>query len=59
MQMRILHILRSEPTELVRLLAGRMSQGETAREVPLFRGGVDYAQLVKDIFESDLVVCWW
>ena len=57
--MKILHILRSEPTELVHGLVGRMSQNETAREVPLFKGAVDYQQLVKDIFESDMVICWW
>lgn len=57
--MKILHILRSEPTELVRVLTGRMSQNETGREVPLYKGGVDYAKLVQDIFESDLVICWW
>ena len=56
--MKILHILRSEPDSLVRLLISGMSSGES-REVPLYRGPVDYDRLVKDIFESDKVICWW
>jgi hypothetical protein len=57
--MTILHILRSEPGEWVRRLIARTSQGATATEVPLFRGDVDYARLVEDIFAADLVICWW
>jgi hypothetical protein len=56
--MKILHILRSEPDPLVQLLIKGMSQGEK-KEVSLYRGPVNYDQLVKDIFESDKVVCWW
>ncbi len=36
-----------------------VSHGETATEVPLYKGGVDYARLVQDIFQSDRVICWW
>lgn len=57
--MKLLHILRSEPDELVRLFIQGMSRTDTSREVPLYSGRVDYAQLVKDIFESDRVICWW
>jgi len=57
--MKLLHILRSEPGELVRLLVGRMAQGASGSEVALFRGPVDYARLVDDIFQADLVICWW
>jgi hypothetical protein len=56
--MKILHILRSDPGPLVRLLIAGMKQGEN-REVPLYTGKVDYDRLVKDIFESDKVICWW
>lgn len=55
----ILHILRSEPEELVRRFVKALSQGKNAREVPLYGGRVDYDQLVKDIFEADKVICWW
>jgi hypothetical protein len=57
--MKLLHILRSEPSDLVRLLINKMSPGEGSREVPIYRGPVDYPQLVRDIFQSDRVICWW
>ncbi len=57
--MKVLHIVRSEPDDLVRALIRRMSNGGGAREVELFKGKVDYDRLVKDIFESDKVICWW
>jgi len=56
---KLLHILRSEPDELVRRFIQAMSQGKTAREVPLHGGNVDYDQLVKDIFDAEKVICWW
>jgi hypothetical protein len=57
--MKHLHILRSEPDELVRRLIQGMSPGQGDREVPLYRGPVDYDQLVRDIFQYDKVICWW
>jgi len=58
--MKILHILRSEPEELVRRLITEMSiQGNQGEEVPLYEGSVDYDRLVKHIFQSDMVICWW
>ena len=57
--MKILHILRSRPDELVRRLVQGLSQGAGATEVRLFEGPVDYAKLVASIFDSDKVICWW
>jgi hypothetical protein len=57
--MKLLHILRSEPSDLVRLLVARMSQGASGREVALYKGPVDYDRLVADIFQNDMVICWW
>jgi hypothetical protein len=57
--MKLLHILRSEPNELVKLLVARMSQGASGQQVPLYKGPVDYDRLVADIFQSDMVICWW
>jgi hypothetical protein len=55
-----LHILRSEPDETTkRLLAGMPGGKESNPEVPLFRGAVDYARLVEDIFKAEQVICWW
>lgn len=57
--MKILHILRSEPTELVRRFIQGMSRGRTGQEVPLYRDPVDYDRLVQEIFQADRVICWW
>jgi len=57
--MKLLHILRSEPDDLVRRLIKGISQGESASEVPLYKGQVDYPKLVASIFQSDRVICWW
>lgn len=57
--MKILNLFRSEPSDLVRLLVAGMSRGDQLTDVPLFRGNVDYEKLVKQIFESDRVICWW
>ncbi len=57
--MKILHILRSNPDDMVRLLIKEISAGEKSREVPLYAGAVNYDQLVKEIFQSDRIISWW
>jgi len=57
--MRILHILRSEPDEMVRMFIREVRKSEESMEVPLYQGEVDYQQLLKDIFASDRVISWW
>jgi hypothetical protein len=57
--MRILHILRSEPDEMVRMFIREVSESEESMEVTLYQGEVDYQQLLKDIFASDRVISWW
>ena len=57
--MKILHILRSAPDDIVRKFIEDTSQATESIERPLYRGEIDYDQLVKDIFESDRVICWW
>jgi hypothetical protein len=57
--MKILNLFRSAPSDLVKLLTAGMSSGDQLTEVPLYKGNVDYAKLVKQIFESDRVICWW
>jgi hypothetical protein len=56
--MKFLHIFRSEPDDLVRLFIRGLG-AQTSREVALYKGQLDYDQLVKEIFESDRVICWW
>jgi hypothetical protein len=57
--MKILHILRSKPDDMIRLFIKEISANEERKEVPLYQGAVDYDQLVKDIFESNRIISWW
>ncbi len=57
--MKVLHIFRSEPNDMVRQFIKGMSQGDTNQEAQIYKGAVDYAKLVKDIFDNDKVICWW
>ncbi len=57
--MKILHILRSEPAPLTKTLVAEMSKGETSAEMPLYKAAVNYDNLVREIFQSDLVISWW
>ena len=57
--MKFLHILRSEPDGLVRRFVKEMSSGGNGKEVPLYLGSVDYDRLLDEVFQSDMVICWW
>ena len=57
--MRVLHILKTQPDDEARQLIDALSEGEDAVEAQLFSEPVDYAHLMRKIFESDKVLCWW
>ena len=57
--MKILHILRSEPTPDVEKLTTILSEEREATRFPLYQGPVDYDRLVELVFANDKVVCWW
>jgi hypothetical protein len=57
--MKLLHILRSEPDELVRQLIRKMAAAGESHELAIHREPVDYDRLVQLIFQSDRVICWW
>jgi hypothetical protein len=57
--MKTLHILRSDPDDVSRVLIQGLSKDGGAKEVHLYDGPVDYARLVDEIFASDRVICWW
>ena len=57
--MKILHILRSKPDDMIRLFIKEISANEESKEVPLYQGAVDYDQLVKEIFKSNRIISWW
>ena len=57
--MKFLHILRSEPDEMIRMLILETSADAEYVEFPLYRQNVDYDELVQKIFASDRLICWW
>lgn len=57
--MKTLHVLRSKPDAMVRLLIDEMRAGDDCREIPLHAGAVDYDRLVEAVFQSDRVISWW
>ena len=57
--MKTLHILRSEPDDVIRMLMEEASADGESVEIPLFQGEVDYDRLATAIFESDQVISWW
>jgi hypothetical protein len=57
--MKILHILRSEPDDMVALFIRETDQGHDTQSFPLYQDPVDYDRLVQNIFDSDRVFSWW
>jgi hypothetical protein len=57
--MKILHILKSEPDEVVTALIKSSSEGSEARQFELYKEDGDYDTLIELIFEHDKVICWW
>jgi len=57
--MKNLHLLRSEPDEMVKLLIDEGYRGDENLQVRLYEGEPDYDGLVRDLFASDRVISWW
>ena len=57
--MKILQILRSEPNEMVRMFIRETAKGMESLEIPIYKGEVDYDQVVKEIFSFVLIISWW
>ena len=58
-KIKILHILRSKPDEMVKQLIAGVSSVEESIEIPIYHGEVDYDLLVEQIFGSDQIISWW
>jgi len=58
--MRVLHILKSEPDEMVAEFMAAFAEDE-ATTIRLYEGEgeVDWSNLVDQIFAHDRVICWW
>jgi hypothetical protein len=57
--MKNLHLLRSEPDEMVRTFIDEGYRGDENLEVPLYEGEPDYDALVREVFACDRVISWW
>ncbi len=57
--MKVLHVLKSEPDEIVQTLMAPLSEGNNSRRFEMYAEDVDYDKLVEMVFEHDKVICWW
>lgn len=57
--MKILHIQKSEPDEIVTKLMKPISKGNDVQQFELYKSDVDYDKLVELVFNHDKVICWW
>ena len=57
--MKILHILRTQPDVEVQKLIKSSTNGDQTKAAELYKGDIDWAALVDDIFAHDKVISWW
>ena len=57
--MKLLHVLKSEPDEVIKKLMNASSEGNDVQQFELFAKDVDYDNLVELVFENDKVISWW
>jgi hypothetical protein len=57
--MKVLHLLKSEPDEIIKILMEPLSEGNEFQQFALYKGIVDYDKLVELTFECDKAICWW
>lgn len=57
--MKLLHVLKSEPDEVVKTLMETSSEGNEVQQFELYTDDVDYDKLIELVFEHDKVICWW
>jgi len=57
--MKILHVYKTEPDDVTRILVEKLSEGENVTEFELFKGNPDYELLLDLVFDHDTVITWW
>jgi hypothetical protein len=57
--MKVLHVLKSEPDEILQKLMEPVSEGNEVQQFELYKGDVDYDKLIELVFGHDKVICWW
>ncbi|MBU0986248.1 MAG: hypothetical protein KKH68_03250 [Proteobacteria bacterium] len=56
---KVLNIVRSAPGELEKKFIDAFAEAEENKVIALYKGDVDWSDLVDEIFAYDQVVCWW
>lgn len=57
--MKILHILRSEPSGMVNDFVKSFAEKGESEQFILYKYEVDYSKLIENIFAADRVISWW
>ncbi len=57
--MKVLHLLKSEPCDLVEKFAERLFDKEETSVRKLYEKNVDWGAVADEIFSHDKVICWW
>lgn len=57
--MKVLHVLKSEPDEIIKTLKSGFAESDEVQEFEMYRADVDYDKLIQLVFDSDKVICWW
>lgn len=57
--MKILHLLRSEPSKLVNEFIDAFAEKNESEQYVLYKEEVNYSKLIENIFIADRVISWW
>jgi len=57
--MKILHLLRSEPSKLVNEFIDAFAEKNESEQYVLYKEEVNYSKLVEKFFENDRIISWW
>jgi hypothetical protein len=59
--MKILHILKTEPDSITRILMSAFSESDGAQTTlfELYHDQADYEKLIDLVFENDQIISWW
>jgi hypothetical protein len=56
--MKVLHILKQEPSDTIKKIIETHSKENEVKIVELYKGEPNYKELVDLIFNYDKVICW-
>ncbi len=57
--MKILHIVKQAPDASTRkIIEVHTATGNQVKTIELYKGGIDYDAIVKDVFSHDKIFCW-